>query len=153
MMPVRSTVPSLILALVVGLGLYLGWMNMTWFSSDMKDLERMLGPTGATLIEDSRLKAWQPDLNAKPQTYYLQRDLGEAAFRRLAGQAGLGVASVPAVAEAVWRLPPDLAFPGWAAAAVPPGAGLQAGGSVGEAAVWLRWYDGMAYLVVVPSAP
>jgi hypothetical protein len=153
MMSARRTVPSLILALALGLGAYLGWMNMGWGNSEMKDLKRLLGPVGAALVEDCELVAWQPDLNAKPQAYYLRRRVDEAAFRGLAGQAGFTVAPVPALVEAVWRLPPDLAFPGWAAATVPPGAGLQASGSVGEAAVWLRWHDGAAYMVMLPSAP
>jgi hypothetical protein len=134
---------------------FFAWMAaMGWFNSDRSDLRRLLGPTAAILADDSaRLAAWAPDSNYKPTSYYLLQMLDEAAFRQQVDAVGLSVGPSPASAEAVWRLPEGVVLQGWAADEVPPGAGLQASGTLGGMAVWLRWHQGQAYTVAWVSSP
>lgn len=138
---------------VMGAGLYFGKTDMGWMTSSKRDdLVRLLGAQGEALVGDAAIAAWVPDPNYKPRSYHLVRALDEAAFRRLAGQAGLAVAASPAVVEGVWRLPDGVTLPGWAAPDVPPGAGLQVHGPVGSTQLWWRWHQGQAFMVVRPAA-
>jgi hypothetical protein len=61
-------------ALIALLGLVLvgllGLNDMGFFSSDKRDLRRLLGDAGAILIDDAEVTAWQPDPNHKPPAYY-----------------------------------------------------------------------------------
>jgi hypothetical protein len=131
---------------------YLGIRQMGFFSSTERDLRRLLGP-GGELADDARIAGHAPDPNYKARTFYLLRRLDEAAFRDLAQRVGLGVAPTPKTADAVWRLPEGVVLPGWSAADVPAGTGLQANGNVGSAAVWLRWHQGSAYIVALAVGP
>ena len=145
---------SLAAALAVLVTLFTGMTPMGWFNSDRSDLQRLLGPTASLLADErAQLVAWSPDSNYKPKGYYLIQPLGEVAFRQQARTVGLSVNPSPANAEAVWLLPDSVVLPGWAAADVPPGAGLQASGTLGGMAVWLRWYQGQAYTVAWVSSP
>jgi hypothetical protein len=141
------------LAATVVLTAYTGFAYMGWTTDHRKDLARLLGPAGAALLDGASLGAWQPDLNYKPQSYYATRAVDEPGFRKLAADAGLAVRATPQAVEGIWQLPPDVALKEWAPSAVPPGAGLQANGTVGEAAVWMRWYRDRAYVVAQPAAP
>ena len=137
---------------VAGFASYFGSHNMGWFDSSRKDLARLLGVHAAALMDDStHLAAWSPDTNYKPQSYYAVRDMDEAAFRNTAARVSLQVAAVPAVVDAIWRLPAGVALPGWSADSWPLGAGLQFNGTVGGAAVWMRWHQGRSCLVVLVS--
>lgn len=149
----RRAVVIAAVAAAAGFALYPGLTDMGWMRSDHQDLRRLLGSPGDALVsDDSRIAAWTPDANYRPQGYYLLRALDEPGLRALAGQTGLSL-SPSGAAEAVWRLPAPLKLPGWAADQLAPGAGLQARGTLGGAAVWLRWYQGQAFLVVLPSSP
>ena len=125
---------------------------MGWFDSTRRDLQQLLGAAGAPWLDDSaRLAAWSPDLNYKPQAYYLLRPMDEAAFRQAVGSGGLAVVPVPPVEQAVWRLPAGVSLPGWQADSLPAGTGLQAQGTFGSMAVAVRWAHGQAYLVATVS--
>lgn len=126
---------------------------MQIFDSTRGDLQQLLGAAGAAWLDDSaQISAWSPpDLNYKPQAYYLMRNMDEAAFRAAAAQVGLEVVPAPPLEQAVWRLPNGVTLLGWRADSLPPGAGLQIGGSVGQAAVSARWHQGLAFLVVTVS--
>jgi hypothetical protein len=132
---------------------YSGQSYMGWNSDHRSDLERLLGPTGAVVADGAAVAAWQPDPDYKPQGYYATRAVDEAGFRKLAGSVALKVGPTPQVVEGIWQLPPGLSVKDWAPSAVPPGMGLQASGTVGQAAVWMRWYRDKAYIVAQPSAP
>ncbi|TCJ14668.1 hypothetical protein EZJ19_09480 [Parasulfuritortus cantonensis] len=144
----RGIAAVVALAVAVGLAGFIQWQH-----GPAGELRRLLGPDGRALAGGARLAAWQPDPDARPMGYYLQRRLDAAACRALATSTGLVPAPVPALAEAVWRLPAGLDFPGWVAPAATPGRAVQASGRVGQAVVWLRCYDGNAYLVVLPASP
>lgn len=131
-----------------GLASWYGRRSMGWFDSTRRDLQQLLGDSGAVWLDDSaRLAAWSPDPNYKPQAYYLLRPMDEAAFRRAADLGGLAVVLAPPVEQAVWRLPAGVKLPGWQADSLPPGTGLQALGTLGSVAVAARWHQGHAYLV------
>ncbi|MES2717004.1 MAG: hypothetical protein V4795_14640 [Pseudomonadota bacterium] len=135
-----------------GLATFLGSNSMGWFDSSRKDLGRLLGEHAAVLLDDSaRTAAWSPDSNFKPQNFYMLRDMDEATFRRAATRVGLPVGPAPAATDSVWRLPTGVTLPGWLADALPAGAGLQCSGTLGGAAVWMRWYQGHAYVVALVS--
>ncbi len=137
-----------------GFALYPGMTDMGWFRPHHQDLRRLLGSPGDALVSDeARIAAWAPDANYRPQAYYLLRAIDEPALQALARQTGLGLAPPGSGQEAVWRLPQGVALDGWAADALAPGAGLQARGTLGGAAVWLRWHQGQAFIVVLPSGP
>lgn len=137
-----------------GFALYPRLTDMSSTRTHQREIRRLLGGAGDDMVtDDTRLAAWLPDPNYKPQAYYLVRPLDEPALRALAQRRGLSLAPSAATTEAIWRLPAGLVLPGWAADAVPPGAGLQAQATLGSAAVWLRWHQGLAYIVVMPSAP
>ena len=138
---------SVVLALVAGFvggGIIFG----DAFVSYERDLQQLLGPGSAAWLEHARVAGWQPDLNFKPLTYFLQRRVDEATFRRLAADSNLPVRASAIVPEAIWQLPADVAFGGWAADRVPAGAGLDARGPLGDAMVFARWYAGDLWLVV-----
>lgn len=116
------------------------------------ELKALLGEGGATIAEGADITAWQPSLDYKPKAYYWMRSLDEPDFRALVTRAGFLLGPVPAVPEGVWTLPPDIKFAGWTPQAVPAGAGLQANGNLGRAAVWLRWFDGRMYAVALRSS-
>jgi hypothetical protein len=132
---------------------YIGRSSMHWNNSHLQDLRRLLTSSGAILVEDADISAWEPDANYKPQAYYFLRAMDEASFARLAKQIGITAAPTPEVTEGIWRLPGGLGLQGWIAQDIPPGSGQQASGTVGAAAVWLRWYRGQMYGVVLPSSP
>ena len=115
-----------------------------------RELRRLLGSAGAAIApDDAAIAAWAPDPDHQPQQYHLLRALDEAAFRALARQAGLALQPSPQGREAIWRLPAGVSLAGWAADAVPPGAGLQAQGAVGETVTWMRWHRGQLFVVVL----
>jgi hypothetical protein len=127
--------------------------NMSSSRTHLREVRRLLGRAGeAVASDDASIAAWEPDPNYKPQQYHLVRKLDEASFRALAQQAGLAVQASPQASEAIWRLPAGVTLAGWAADAVPPGAALQARGGVGEAVLWLRWYQGQLFVVVLPAS-
>lgn len=130
-----------------------GYMQMIWINQHEREIRHLLGPKGEGLLQDAQIVAWQPDLNYKPQAYYVVRSADEAGFRRLALQGNLPVIPSPEALEGVWQLPDGLQVRGWTPHNVPPRAGLQASGTIGAGAVWLRWYQGHMFLVVLPSAP
>ncbi|MET0333071.1 MAG: hypothetical protein ABW190_02275, partial [Rhizobacter sp.] len=69
-------------AVAVGAGTYLGMRHMGLISSNRNDLRRLLGPTGADIVDDDTpITAWSPDPNYKPESYYLTRSLDENGFR------------------------------------------------------------------------
>ena len=126
--------------------------DMSSSRSHLREVRRLLGSAGTAIApDDTAIAAWAPDANYKPKQYRLLRPMDEAAFRALAQQAGLAVQPSPEASEAVWRLPAGVALAGWTADTVPPGAALQARGGVGEAVVWLRWYQGQLSIVVLPA--
>jgi len=133
--------------------LLLGQTKMGWLNSDRREVQKMLGADGKALVGDATIKAWQPDANYKPQSYYLLRELGEQSFRQLAEQAGLEIRPSPEVVEAVWELPEDIKLQDWAPLDVPPTNGLQASGTVGAAALWMRWYQDQLFMVALRSSP
>lgn len=141
----RWALIALLGLVVVGL---LGLNDMGFFSNDKRDLRRLLGDAGAVLIDDAEVVAWQPDPDHKPRAYYVLRRLDEADFRRLTAQLSLTLAPNPALDEAIWKLPPDLDLPAWAAPSITPGAGLQAQAALGGGNAWLRWHAGTLFLVV-----
>ena len=113
-----------------------------------RDLQQLLGSGSAAWFEHARVAGWRPDLNFKPLTYFVQRSIDEAAFRQLAAENSLSVIASATVPEAIWQLPADVTFSGWAADRVPAGAGLDARGPIGDAMVFARWYAGDLWLVV-----
>ena len=126
-----------------------GLIDMGFFSSDKRDLQRLLGDRGAALVEGAEIATWQPDPDHKPSTYYALRSLDEAGLRKLAAHLNMTVAPIPALEEAIWKLPPGVSLPGWAASAVAPGAGLQAQATLGSGNTWLRWHGGQLFVVVL----
>jgi hypothetical protein len=134
-------------AAAIALFSYGGWAYMRWNSDYRDDLTRLLGNAGAPLVADAAIAVWQPDLNHKPESYFARRTIDEAGFRKIVVDAGLAARPTPDVVEAVWELPPGVALDGWTPSTVPPGAGLQASGIVGDVAVWVRWYRDQAYVV------
>lgn len=126
-----------------------GLNDMGFFSSDKRDLQRLLGEPGAALVEGAEIATWQPDPDHKPRAYYALRSVDEAGLRRMAGPLGLTLEPIPAVELAVWKLPAGVALQGWAAAAMAPGSGLQAQGGVPGANLWLRWQGGRLFVVVM----
>ena len=149
----RRALTGIAFAAAVALIVYTGFAYMGWTSDHRKELAGLLGPAGTALLDGASVAAWQPDANYKPQSYHATRSVDEAGFRELAASAGLAVRPTPQAVEGIWQLPPDVTVKEWAPSAVPPGAGLQASGTVGQAAVWMRWYRDRAYLVAQPSAP
>ena len=137
-------------AAVLVFGLALTGRNTS--AEHLGELQRLLGDAGAAIArDDMAIAAWTPDPDHKPQQYRLLRSVDEAGFRAMAQQAGLVVQATPQATEAIWRLPAGVALAGWAADTVPPGAGLQARGAVGETVTWLRWHQGRLFAVVVPA--
>jgi hypothetical protein len=134
-------------AATVGLGIVFG----DAFVGYERDLQRLLGPGSSAWLEHAQVAGWQPDPNFKPVTYFVRRRADEAIFRRLAGESKLAVRPSAAVPEAIWQLPADMAFPGWAADKVPAGAGLDVRGSIGDAMIFARWYADDLWLVVTPG--
>ena len=116
-----------------------------------RDLHRLMGPSGSAWLEHAQITAWQPNANLKPVSYFVQRAVDEAGFRRLADESGLRVTASTTFEDATWRLPDDLRFPGWAAGDIPPGGGFDAHGVIGNAMVFARWYGGNSWIVVTPS--
>lgn len=145
-----------LVALVLLLGLVwmtgLGLNDMGFFSSDKRDLQRLLGEAGAALVEGAEIVTWQPDPDHKPRAYYALRSVDEAALRGIAGRLGLALGPNPAIEEAVWKLPPGVALQGWAAASLVPGSGLQAQKAMAGANLWLRWHGGRLYVVVMRAS-
>jgi len=129
-----------------------GLNDMGFFSSDKRDLQRLLGEQGAPLVDGAEIVTWQPDPDHKPRAYYALRSVDEAGLRRLAGPLGVALEPNPAVEVAVWKLPPGVSLPGWAAAAMAPGSGLQAQGGVPGANFWLRWQGGRLFVVVMRAS-
>ena len=126
--------------------------NMSSSRSHLREVRRLLGRAGEAIApDDASIAAWAPDPNYKPQQYHLLRPMDEAAFRALAQQGGLTVSPTPEAKEAIWRLPAGVSLAGWAADTVPPGAGLQARGGVGETVTWMRWHQGQLFVVVLPA--
>lgn len=113
-----------------------------------RDLQQLLGPGSSVWLEHAQVAGWQPDLNFKPVTYFVQRRVNEVTFRRLADESKLAVRTSAAAAEAIWQLPAGVVLSGWAADKVPAGAGLDARGSIGDAMLFARWYAGDLWLVV-----
>lgn len=141
-------------AAAAGFALYPGLTDMAWMRSHHQDLRRLLGSPGDALVSDeARIAAWAPDANYQPQGYYLLRAIDEPGLRALAQRVGLVLAPPTTGHEAVWRLPQGVELAGWAADALAPGTGLQSRGTLGGAAVWLRWHQGQAFIVVLPSGP
>ena len=149
----KCIVGGVVIASIISIIVLFGYAHMEWIGNHRQDLRNLLAPNGEVLVQDAAIVAWEPDANYKPQAYYLVRSLEEAIFRRLAKQANLTVVPSPEVAEGVWQLPAGLKLHGWTPQDVPPSAGLQASGTVGTAAVWLRWYRGKMFLVALPSSP
>ena len=134
--------------LAAGLAGCIGISSMGWFDSTRRDLQQFRGASGAAWLDNSaRLLAWSPDPNYKPQADYLLSTMDEAAFRRAAGSGGLALVPVPPIEQGVWRLPAGVSLSGGQADSLPPGAGLQAQGTVGMVAVAACWHQGHAYLV------
>ena len=126
--------------------------DMSSSRSHLREVRRLLGSAGEAIApDDATIAAWAPDANYKPKQYRLLRPMDEAAFRALAQQAGLTVAASPEATEAIWRLPAGMALAGWTADKVPPGAGRQARGSIGETVTWMRWHQGQLFVVVTPA--
>ena len=126
--------------------------DMSSTRSHLREVRRLLGSAGEAIApDDAAIAAWSPDANYKPKQYRLLRAMDEAAFRALAQQAGLAVQATPEASEAIWRLPAGVTLAGWTADAVQPGAGLQARGGVGETVTWMRWHQGLVFVVVTPA--
>jgi hypothetical protein len=130
-------------------------MPMSANRKAIAEMQRLLGAAGAELVSAGDAVAeWAPDPNYKAQAYYAWRSQSEAEFRKALSKAGLEARPTTAADQAVWRLPDDVRLPGWDPV---PAAGntrlLQADGTVGSGAVWMRWHGGRAYLVVQPSGP
>lgn len=142
-----------LLALLILIGILwltgVGLNDMGFFSSDKQDLRRLLGDPGTALVEGAEVATWQPDPDHKPSTYYALRSMDESNMRKLAKSLGMTVAPIPALEEAIWKLPPEVRLPGWAAAAVAPGDGLQGQATFGSANAWMRWHGGQLFVVVL----
>ena len=127
--------------------------DMSSSRSHLREVRRLLGSAGEAIApDDTAIAAWAPDANYKPQQYNLVRSVDEAAFRTLAQRAGLAVQATPEAREAIWQLPAGVTLAGWSADAVPPGAGLQARGGVGETVTWMRWHQGQLFVVVTRAS-
>jgi hypothetical protein len=129
----------------------IGGASVGWFNSSDRDLQRLLGASGAGWLDHAQVAAWQPDPNLKPVSYFVRRSIDEAAFRQLASDSHLTVVPSATSPEAIWQLPAGATIAGWGAANIPAGGGLDARGSVGEVTLFARWYDGQAWLVISPS--
>lgn len=143
--------------LIVAAGPAAYWGGSRWMThrhADAAGLRQLLGDAAEPLLgADATLAAWTPDANYRPQAWYALRPIDEAALHRLAAQQQLVLRPPPAAPEAVWLLPAGVVLPGWRAATLPPEGTLQARGTLGQAAVWLRWHGGMLYLVALVSGP
>lgn len=141
---------GVVLVALLGIFLILFYFNdMGFFSSSKSELKYLLGDASSLLVDDAEIAAWQPDPNYKPSEYYVQRTMDRAGFLHLAEQLKLPVTPTTALKEATWTLPPEMDLPAWNAQAATPGAGLETQSSLGSAIIWLRWYEGTMYLVVV----
>jgi len=143
--------------LVVAAGPAVYWGGQRWMDhhhTDAAGLRQLLGAAAEPLLGwDATLAAWVPDANYRPQAWYAMRPLDAAALHRLAAQQQLVLRPPPAAAEALWQLPAGVVLPGWRAATLPAEGTLQARGTLGQAAVWLRWHGGTLYLVALVSGP
>lgn len=121
--------------------------------SSTQQLAQLMGATGALLIKSARVTAWQPDPDHQPAGYYLVGAGDEAEWQRLNESMGLSTGANGPRGPGIWRLPPGLEMPDWAASDLPAEPAHQSHGTVGTAAVWLRWHGNTIYAVVMPSAP
>lgn len=149
---VKRIVQGLGISSIIFLIVILGYVKMGWIGNHGQDLRNLLAPAGEALVQDAAIVAWEPDANYKPQAYYVVRSIDESMFRRLVQLVNLPVVPSPDVAEGIWQLPVGLKLHDWTPQDVPPSAGLQASGTVGASAVWLRWYRGKMFLVALPSS-
>lgn len=129
-----------------------GLSEMGFFKSTKSELKRLLGEGGSDLIEDAEVVAWGLDPDHKPNAYYALRSIDEEGFRELVARNGFGVAPIPTFAEAIWTLPEGLKLSGWTAPSVLAGAGLQAQGAISDANVWLRWHEGLLFIVALRAS-
>lgn len=151
--PALSFVAILILAIsAIGLLVYLADLKgiTVWpFNSSRTDLHRMLGSDVTPWLEHAEIASWTPDLNQKPQRYFVAAALSADEFRSWTGSIKLVVSDAPTVPNGVWKLPPDITLKHWVDASSTT-ALIDAQGSTAGANVWARWSDGIAYIVVYP---
>lgn len=156
----RALIPLLALGGLVAVG-FAGYslfatptgVPMSSHRSVIAQMQPMLGPAGAELLSDGvKVAQWAPDPNYKAQSYYAWRGQTELEFRGVVAALGFEARALPAVEQAVWRLPEGVSLLGWDPVPAPGTAGLQASGTVNRAAAWLRWHGERTYLVLEPGS-
>ena len=150
-MTARRTVAVALAILCVAVGLLLLKGNPVWpFASDRKDLGRLLGVDAAAWLEDAEIVAWQPDLNLKPQSYFVVRPMSADEFRAWAAAAQLTTSDAPAALSGVFVPPPQVKLKRWLPPAPELAGAREAEGRTPAAVIWSRWQQGIAYTVVQP---
>ena len=141
------------LVTVIVLGIVIGLKGTAvWpFGSDEKELADILGADAAAWLEGAEIAAWQPDLNRKPESYFVMRPMSGDDFRAWAAAAQLTMTKTPGFASGVLVLPDGVTLSRWLGKPVEGAAGLDAEGTTPRAVIWSRWSDGVAYTVVDPT--
>ena len=101
-------------------------------------------------LEQAEIVASQPDVNAKPDTYFIVTPMTSDNFRAWSAAGRLTVSEVPKVPSNVWILPATVKPGRWIDNTSAQGVVIDAHATSQAAVVWSRWTDGFAYTVVYP---
>jgi hypothetical protein len=125
--------------------------RMSLLNQHRKELNRLLGPPAESFLQKSEITAWTPDLNQKPQTYFMVTAATREEFTAWTAAAGLTTTKTPTIPSGVWKLPSDVKIKEWSTESAPDGETIDAAASTSPTTVWSRWKQGMAYTVVYPN--
>ena len=121
------------------------------FENNKGELAAILGPEATSWLNDAEVQAWTPDLNHKPQSFFIVQAMSETEFEAWAKAAKLRVSEKRSVPPSIFGLPDGIKFNRWVRPADAATQERDAQGSTDRAAIWSRWQGGITYTVLHPT--